>query len=216
MMIPSTRTILGATAAMVVWLAGAVWAAGQAPPAAPQRPPMSEEVFKNVRVLRGIPVDEFMGTMGIFSAALGMSCEDCHSASDATWENYAHRHQPEKGDGAPDGADDGRDQSGELRGPPGGHLLHLSSRQRTPKVTPSLAALYSPPPSGRAATTSSSRRPERRRRPRFWTSTSRRSAARSGWPASPALSPRAPASATAPRGRTVRSRSTSRRRISAR
>jgi len=97
MMIPSTRTILGATAAMVVWLAGAVWTAGQAPAqATPQRPPMSEEVFKNVRVLRGIPVDEFMGTMGIFSAALGMSCEDCHLASDATWENYAIDTSPRK------------------------------------------------------------------------------------------------------------------------
>jgi len=97
MTIPSTRTILGATAAMVVWLAGAVWAAGQAPAqATPQRPPMSEEVFKNVRVLRGIPVDEFMGTMGIFSAALGMSCEDCHLASDATWENYAIDTSPRK------------------------------------------------------------------------------------------------------------------------
>ena len=101
MTIPSTRTILGATAAMVVWLAGAVWAAGQAPAqntpqATAQRAPMSEEVFKNVRVLRGIPVDEFMGTMGIFSAALGMSCEDCHLASDATWANYAIDTSPRK------------------------------------------------------------------------------------------------------------------------
>jgi photosynthetic reaction center cytochrome c subunit len=99
MTIISRRTILGATAAMVVWLAGAVWAGGQAPAPAPgtaQRPPMSEEVFKNVRVLRGIPVDEFMGTMGIFSAALGMSCEDCHSSSDTTWENYALDTSPRK------------------------------------------------------------------------------------------------------------------------
>ena len=57
---------------------------------------MAEEVFKNIRVLRGIPVDEFMGTMGVFSAALGMSCEDCHSASDTTWENYALDTSPRK------------------------------------------------------------------------------------------------------------------------
>ena len=56
---------------------------------APARPPMAEEVFKNVQVLRGIPVNEFMGTMGIFSAALGMSCEDCHRSGDSSWENYA-------------------------------------------------------------------------------------------------------------------------------
>ena len=48
-----------------------------------------EDVFKNVQVLKGIPVNEFMGTMGIFSAALGMSCEDCHAASDRGWEVYA-------------------------------------------------------------------------------------------------------------------------------
>jgi hypothetical protein len=50
---------------------------------------MAEEVFKNVQVLKGIPVDEFMNTMGVFSAALGMSCEDCHAANDSKWENYA-------------------------------------------------------------------------------------------------------------------------------
>jgi photosynthetic reaction center cytochrome c subunit len=56
---------------------------------APQKPRMAEEVFKNVQVLKGIPVDEFMNTMGIFSAALGMSCEDCHASNDSSWENYA-------------------------------------------------------------------------------------------------------------------------------
>jgi hypothetical protein len=50
---------------------------------------LAEEVFKNVRVLRGISVDEFMGTMGVFSAALGISCADCHMDSDANWEAYA-------------------------------------------------------------------------------------------------------------------------------
>ena len=50
---------------------------------------MAEDVFKNVQVLRGIPVNDFMGTMGIFSAALGMSCEDCHRSGDASWANYA-------------------------------------------------------------------------------------------------------------------------------
>src|SRR5262245_18510320 len=61
-----------------------------------QRPPMSEEVFKNVQVLKGIPVDEFMNTMGVFSAALGMSCEDCHASNDARWENYALDTSPKK------------------------------------------------------------------------------------------------------------------------
>ena len=37
---------------------------------AAQRPQMSEEVFKNVQVLKGIPVNEFLGIMGFFSASL--------------------------------------------------------------------------------------------------------------------------------------------------
>ncbi len=65
---------------------GAAVAFGQVPAA---KPLMAEEVFKNVQVLKGIPVDEFMGTMGIFSAALGISCENCHSLSDKSWADYA-------------------------------------------------------------------------------------------------------------------------------
>jgi hypothetical protein len=32
-------------------------------------------------VLKGIPVDDFMGTMGIMCAALGFDCSDCHTAA---------------------------------------------------------------------------------------------------------------------------------------
>ena len=57
---------------------------------ADQKPQMSEEVFKNIQVLRGIPVNEFMGTMGFFSASLGMNCIDCHVKESAgTWARYA-------------------------------------------------------------------------------------------------------------------------------
>src|SRR5229473_4928222 len=89
MKLESTRTILGrpALGSMAACLLGSAWADGQAAPE--PKPPMAEEVFKNVQVLKGIPVDEFMGTMGIFSAALGMSCENCHAANDSKWENYA-------------------------------------------------------------------------------------------------------------------------------
>ena len=74
----------------VFLLAGAV-ASGQG-----QKPQMAEEVFKNIQVLKGIPVDEFMNTMGVFSAALGMSCEDCHAANDSKWENFALDTSPRK------------------------------------------------------------------------------------------------------------------------
>ena len=82
---------LTATAVFVLLIA---WFAGAQTPAA--RPRTAEEVFKNVQVLKGIPVDEFMNTMGVFSAALGMSCEDCHAANDSKWENYALDTSPKK------------------------------------------------------------------------------------------------------------------------
>ena len=65
-------------------------------PLSAQRPPVTEDVFKNIQVLKGIPVDEFMNTMGVFSAALGMSCEDCHASNDANWANYALDTSPRK------------------------------------------------------------------------------------------------------------------------
>jgi photosynthetic reaction center cytochrome c subunit len=79
---------------VVLCLVAVQLASGQAVPA--QKRQMAEEVFKNVQVLKGIPVDEFMSTMGVFSAALGMSCEDCHAANDSKWENYALDTSPKK------------------------------------------------------------------------------------------------------------------------
>src|SRR5712691_4097957 len=57
--------------------------AGQAGPAQPAGPnqnsQVSDTVFKNVKVLKGIPVDEFMDTMGMFASSLGYDCSSCHS-----------------------------------------------------------------------------------------------------------------------------------------
>jgi len=80
---------LVATAAAVtaaVWLArAAIVAQGTT-----ERPQMAEEVFKNVQLLRGIPVDQFMGTMGFFSASTGLNCTDCHvDESGGNWAKYA-------------------------------------------------------------------------------------------------------------------------------
>jgi len=44
-----------------------------------QGPQMSDTVFKNVQVLKGIPADEFMDAMGMFSSSLGYDCVSCHS-----------------------------------------------------------------------------------------------------------------------------------------
>src|SRR5438309_7979131 len=82
------------TAAAAACLLGVALAAAQAPAgsqtSSPQKPLMAEDVLKNVQVLRGIPLDEFMGTMGFFAAALSLNCTDCHvkEALD-NWERYA-------------------------------------------------------------------------------------------------------------------------------
>ena len=58
--------------------------------AAPASAPMAEQVFKNIQVLKGIPVDEFMGTMGFFATATGLNCTDCHiDESGGSWARYA-------------------------------------------------------------------------------------------------------------------------------
>lgn len=55
-----------------------------------QKPQMAEQVFKNVQVLRGIPVKQFMGTMGFFAASLSLTCTDCHGSESASdWAAYA-------------------------------------------------------------------------------------------------------------------------------
>lgn len=83
-------TAAGAIAiATLVW--GGVWGgaflAAQAPA---ERPQLAEEVFKNVQLLKGIPVKEFMGTMGMFSASLGLNCTDCHvEEAGGNWARYA-------------------------------------------------------------------------------------------------------------------------------
>jgi len=71
-----------------VCLLGAVLTARQAPPQ--EAPLMAEEFFEDVRVLQGIPVDEFLDTMGMFSAATGLNCTDCHvDESGGSWPRYA-------------------------------------------------------------------------------------------------------------------------------
>ena len=76
---------LVAVGTLMVCLLGVAVAARQAPP-----PPMAEDVFTNVQVLRGLPVDEFMGTMGFFATATGLNCTDCHvEESGGDWARYA-------------------------------------------------------------------------------------------------------------------------------
>ncbi len=58
------------------------------------KPQMADDVFKNIQVLKGLTVDEFMGTMGLFSAALNVCCGDCHvgaGGSEPQWDKDVPR-----------------------------------------------------------------------------------------------------------------------------
>lgn len=85
MKVGTWKTVAGGTVALGVWASSIALVNGQAAPAVPQA---AEQVFKNVQVLRGISADDFIGTMGVFSAALGISCENCHGAA-TNWAGYA-------------------------------------------------------------------------------------------------------------------------------
>jgi len=61
---------------IVSFVAAAVPAVSQTAPTG--QPVMVEDVFKNVQVLKGIPVNQFMDTMGFFAASLGLNCTGCH------------------------------------------------------------------------------------------------------------------------------------------
>ena len=104
MKLGSKALIFTLTTLMVVFLTGLAFvtqdatvsaqapAAGARPAPAPAgpKPQMSEDVYKNVTVLKGIPVDEFLGTMGVFSTSLTLCCGNCHTGagtSNPKWED---------------------------------------------------------------------------------------------------------------------------------
>lgn len=85
------RVIHCAMAILTMCLLGTTWAHGQADMGGSgDKPEMSEHAFKNIQVLRGISVSEFMNTMGFFAASLGMNCTDCHTSDSAgNWAKYS-------------------------------------------------------------------------------------------------------------------------------
>jgi outer membrane lipoprotein-sorting protein len=88
MICASARATFLTVGSVVISLIGVVALKAQATEG--QKPQMAQDVFKNVQVLKGIPVDEFMDTMGMFSASTGMNCADCHiSDSTTSWDKFA-------------------------------------------------------------------------------------------------------------------------------
>jgi len=85
----STRGFFTLCGALAASLLMSVSVAGRQAPA-PQGSAPAETVFKNITVLRGLPVDQFMGTMGFYASATGLNCTDCHtSESGGDWARYA-------------------------------------------------------------------------------------------------------------------------------
>jgi photosynthetic reaction center cytochrome c subunit len=137
------RTTLSLIGAAFLYFVGNGLAQAQTPPE--QEPLTAGQFFKNVTVLSNLPVNEFMTTMGFFSASLGYSCENCHGG-DTGWENYAAENREKK-------------QTARRM------ILMMTAINKTyfggrqvltcyschrggdqPTITPNLAALYSPPP----------------------------------------------------------------------
>jgi photosynthetic reaction center cytochrome c subunit len=63
---------------------------------AQSKPQMAEQVFKNVQVLKGIPVDDFLGTMGLMSAGIGFDCSECHDLAGTAKVDWAADNNPKK------------------------------------------------------------------------------------------------------------------------
>jgi hypothetical protein len=55
----------------------------------PAQPRMAEDVYKNIQVLRGIPADEFLETMGFMASSTGLNCTHCHGGYDYSVATYA-------------------------------------------------------------------------------------------------------------------------------
>ena len=138
---PSTsRVFLGLATVCVVCLLGSVLTAGQAAPQ--ETPQLAEQYFKNVQVLKGLPVDEFLDTMGMFAAATGLNCTDCHvDESGGSWERYADDNQLKRTTRAMVGIMTAINKQ-YFGGRQGVTCYSCHNGNRRPKVIPSLAIQY--------------------------------------------------------------------------
>ncbi len=71
---------------------------------------MAGQVHKNLKLLKGIPEDELMDTMGFFSAALGVGCRVLPRLGQHWQLARVRRRKPDEGNGAQDDAHGRSDQ----------------------------------------------------------------------------------------------------------
>src|SRR5471032_790846 len=96
MRVGSKVVIFTLTVLMVAFLTGVtfvtpgttVFAQSPAVPAGGAKPQMAEDVYKNVTVLKGIPVDEFLGTMGVFTTSLTLCYGNCHTGAGTAYPKW--------------------------------------------------------------------------------------------------------------------------------
>src|SRR5438067_9515928 len=90
-MIFGSRPAIAAVVIIVLAAANGIdrRAAQETKAAAPTKPMMVEDVFKNVQALKGIGVDDFLLTMGIMSAAVGSDCVGCHPSAGTDHVDWA-------------------------------------------------------------------------------------------------------------------------------
>jgi hypothetical protein len=141
----SRRIIVGAMGTAGVWALSVALVGGQAAPLqtpAAQSQLLSESAFKNITALRGIPADEFMGTMGIFSAATGLNCFDCH-VDRGTPEGFAED-TPRKQTARRMVAMMAEINKQNFGGRQAVTCFTCHRGSNRPRVTPSMAGLYSP------------------------------------------------------------------------
>ncbi len=88
----SSRLTLSVAAMSVVLSAPMLFAQA----GSPAKGRTAGEVFKNVTTtpLKGLTVDDFMGSMGVMAAALGFDCADCHTGAGTdkvVWQDDTNR-----------------------------------------------------------------------------------------------------------------------------
>jgi hypothetical protein len=136
----TSRIFTGLATVCGVCLLGSVLMAGQAVPQ--ETSPPAEQYFKNVQVLKGLPVDEFLETMGMFAAATGLNCTDCHvDESGGSWERYADDNQLKRTTRAMVGIMTAINKQ-YFGGRQGVTCYSCHNGNRRPKVIPNLAVQY--------------------------------------------------------------------------
>jgi hypothetical protein len=74
------KILLGTSLAGAVLGSGAValWAQSGQPSTGTPAPKTTEQVYKNVQVLKGVPADQLIPAMQFITASLGVQCDFCH------------------------------------------------------------------------------------------------------------------------------------------